>query len=183
MAAEEVNCACTGIRRCLLCEDNVRSQNAPRNAVEEKSTTKLRRYKLCIVSGKTMTLSSPKQCTHIQNSNNAVDSENETNLEGVSVILDFVSESEELSIVKEIDRTVWKSSQSGRRKQVREEEIFNPQLSLILLLLLFLLLLSLLFFYNHHYYYYYYYYYHYYFFTIIIIIGNIEQFSKFNGYQ
>lgn len=55
-----------------------------------------------------------------------MDSDNETNLEGVIVILDFVGESEELSIVKEIDRTIWKSSQSGRRKQVSEEEIFKP---------------------------------------------------------
>lgn len=53
-----------------------------------------------------------------------MDSDNETNLEGVSVILDFVGESEELSIVKEIDRTIWKSSQSGRRKQD-----FGPQVN------------------------------------------------------
>ena len=142
MAAEEGNCACSGIRKCLLCEDNVRSQNAPRSAVKEKSTMKLSRYKLCIVCGKTTTVPSPKKCTHIQNSNSAMDSDNETNLEGVSVILDFVGESEELSIVKEIDRTIWKSSQSGRRKQVSEEEIFKPKLSLLLLLLLLLLLVT-----------------------------------------
>ena len=144
MAAERGNCACSGIRKCLLCEDNVRSQNAPRSAVEEKSTTKLRRYKLCIVCGKTMALPSPKKCTHIQNSNNSMDSDNETKLEGVSVILDFLGESEELSIVKEIDRTIWKSSQSGRRKQVSEEEVFKPVIILLLLLLLLLLLVVVL---------------------------------------
>jgi len=39
-------------------------------------------------------------------------------LKGVSVIPDFVNEDEERTIVTEIDKTIWKASQSGRRKQV-----------------------------------------------------------------
>jgi len=45
-------------------------------------------------------------------------------LEGVSVIQGFVDEVEEQSIVTEIDRTIWKPSQSGRRKQD-----FGPQVN------------------------------------------------------
>ncbi|XP_068678075.1 alpha-ketoglutarate-dependent dioxygenase alkB homolog 4-like [Montipora foliosa] len=122
MSAVGRECSCTGIRKCLLCENNVKLQNTLRNTITEEFSKKQRRYKLCIMCGKT--LSYDKKCIHVKDLTSSVDAENGTTLHGVDVIRDFVSEFEERSIVREIDETIWKPSQSGRRKQD-----FGPQVN------------------------------------------------------
>ena len=111
MAAAEVECGCTGIRKCLLCED----KDIPINTLKEDCSKNNRQYKLCIICGDT--LPADEQCTHKEPAGEK-DSLPLAVLEGVTVVKDFVSELEEQMIVKEIDRTIWKPSQSGRRKQV-----------------------------------------------------------------
>lgn len=106
-AAQE--CGCTGIRQCLLCEE----KNTPINAFEEESTKRIRQYKLCILCGDT--LPADELCSH-----NKALTQDYILLEGVIVVQDFLSELEEQNIVTEIDRTIWKPSQSGRRKQVKD---------------------------------------------------------------
>ena len=108
MAAAEVECGCTGVRKCLLCED----KDIPINTLEEDCSKNIRQYKLCIICGDTLPVD--EQCTHCKEPGK----KESLALEGVTVIQDFVSELEEQTIVKEIDRTIWKPSQSGRRKQV-----------------------------------------------------------------
>lgn len=106
-----VECGCTGIRKCLLCED---FKNISKNTSEEEGSKAIHQYKFCILCGST--LPADQQCIHCKEPGNCKGDSIE--LDGVTVIRDFVSELEEQAIVTEIDRTVWKPSQSGRRKQV-----------------------------------------------------------------
>lgn len=111
--AAALECGCTGIRQCLLCEDKGKFKNTPINTFEEESTKRIRQYKLCILCGDT--LPADELCSH-----NKATTHDYILLEGVIVVQDFLSELEEQNIVTEIDRTIWKSSQSGRRKQVKD---------------------------------------------------------------
>ena len=112
-----MECGCTGIRKCLLCEDKGKFKNTPINAFGEESTKTIRKYKLCILCGDT--LPADELCSH----NNEAMKHECISLEGVIVVEDFVNELEEQIIVTEIDRTVWKPSQSGRRKQVKDAKV------------------------------------------------------------
>lgn len=112
MAASEEDCACSGIRKCLLCEDKGRLKKISQHTVEEEHTKTIQRYNFCNFCGRTF----PKDqeiCLHHKDIE-----ENKIRLKGVTVLPDFVNEYEERMIVTEIDKTIWKASQSGRRKQV-----------------------------------------------------------------
>lgn len=106
MAAVE-SCGCTGIRTCLLCEDKKTSKNT----LEDENGKTIQQYKFCIFCGETFLVG--QECMHRKD----IDNE-KIKLEGITVIQDFVNEIEEKTIVADIDKTVWKPSQSGRRKQV-----------------------------------------------------------------
>ena len=110
MAASKENCACSGIRKCLLCEDKGRLKKISQHTVEEGHTKAIQRYDFCNFCGRSF----PKgqECLHYDIGVDKI------RLEGVTVIPDFVNEDEERTIVSEIDKTIWKASQSGRRKQV-----------------------------------------------------------------
>ena len=110
-ASGEKKCGCSGIRNCLLCED----KNIPTKSLDLEHSTRIQHYKLCIQCGDT--LRTDQQCKHCRER----DKMDFIALEGVSVIQGFVDEVEEQSIVTEIDRTIWKPSQSGRRKQVKQK--------------------------------------------------------------
>lgn len=111
MAASMEKCACRGIRKCLLCEDKGRLKKISQHTVEEEHTKAIQRYNFCNFCGRTF----PKgqECFHHKDIE-----ENKIRLKGVTVVPDFVNEDEERMIVTEIDKTIWKASQSGRRKQV-----------------------------------------------------------------
>lgn len=113
MAASKENCACSGIRKCLLCEDKGRLKKISKDIVEEEQTKAIQRYKFCNFCGRIF----PKgqECLHHKDIE-----EDKIGLKGVTVIPDFVNEDEERTIVTEIDKTIWKASQSGRRKQVNK---------------------------------------------------------------
>lgn len=117
MAAANEDCGCSGIRKCLLCEDkgrfNKMSNIAPVNEEHTKLTKAIQKYKFCIFCGGTFPAS--QKCLH----QNDVE-QDKIKLEGITVISDFVNEAEEQSIVTEIDKSIWKPSQSGRRKQVNQ---------------------------------------------------------------
>lgn len=111
MAAANEKCACSGIRKCLLCEGESIVKKISHKAADEEHSKSIQQYKFCIFCGGT--LPAGQSCTH------AKDVKADTiKLEGVTVIPDFVNETEEQTIVTEIDKTIWKPSQSGRRKQV-----------------------------------------------------------------
>lgn len=81
----------------------------------------MRQYTFCIRCGRT--LQADQKCTHRERGEGP-GTQDGVGLEGVSVILGFVTDIEEQTIVAEIDRTIWKPSQSGRRKQD-----FGPQVN------------------------------------------------------
>lgn len=110
MAASKEDCACSGIRKCLLCENNDRLKKISQHTVEEEHTKAIQRYNFCNFCGRTFP--TVQECLHKDTE------ENKIRLKGVTVLPDFVNEDEERMIVTEIDKTIWKASQSGRRKQV-----------------------------------------------------------------
>ena len=112
MAAAGVECGCSGIRKCLLCEGKVKFDSRSINTLTEEHSKKIQQYKFCVLCGDTFP--ADKECIHRKD----LEKQGCEELEGVIVIDDFVSELEEQSIVTEIDRTIWKPSQSGRQKQV-----------------------------------------------------------------
>lgn len=116
-AAVQSECGCTGIRKCLLCEDKGKFKCVSINALEEERGKKMRQYTFCIRCGRT--LQADQKCTRRERKGEGPGTQDGVGLEGVSVILDFVTDIEEQTIVAEIDRTIWKPSQSGRRKQVK----------------------------------------------------------------
>lgn len=116
-AAVRSECGCTGIRKCLLCEDKDKFKCVSINALEEERSKTMRQYTFCIRCGRT--LQADQKCTHRERKGEGPGTQDGVGLEGVSVILGFVTDIEEQTIVAEIDRTIWKPSQSGRRKQVK----------------------------------------------------------------
>lgn len=116
-AAVQTECGCTGIRKCLLCEDKDKFKCVSIKALEEERSKKMQQYTFCIRCGRTLQVG--QKCTHRERKCEGPGTQEGVVLEGVSVILGFVTDIEEQTIVAEIDRTIWKPSQSGRRKQVK----------------------------------------------------------------
>jgi len=115
MAASKENCVCSGIRKCLICEDTGRLKKISQHALKEEHAITIIRYNFCTFCGRTYFKG--QDCLH--HNHKLIDhEEDKMGLKGVSVIPDFVNEDEERTIVTEIDKTIWKASQSGRRKQV-----------------------------------------------------------------
>nr|XP_039258689.1 alpha-ketoglutarate-dependent dioxygenase alkB homolog 4-like [Styela clava] len=96
-------CACVGIRTCLKCEMNHKSETLSQNQRECKHYY----YNHATKSAELTTIT--------QNEINELPHFFE--FPGVIVINDFISHSEEIALVNAIDGEIWKLSQSGRRKQ------------------------------------------------------------------
>lgn len=103
-------CGCSGTRSCLLCEQNSASKN------ESKQNDSISRYFLCLICKKVVR--SGNKCNHLEDGREDEKVENHNIIDGLVVFQDFISETEEIDIINEIDKTVWKPSQSGRLKQV-----------------------------------------------------------------
>lgn len=109
--ADEVNdCSCTGTRSCLLCEKNNSCAKGKNILNSERHANDISRHFLCLDCYGVVEFG--EECSH-----NVTEQSNKL-ITGITVIQDFISEEEERLIVREIDQTCWKASQSGRRKQV-----------------------------------------------------------------
>lgn len=102
-------CGCSGVRSCLLCE----KQSTLRYNTKDKPTTLC--YEFCITCARTIHKGS--KCKHAEITETPIESLPAA-LDGICVIENFVTKEEETLIVAQIDKTEWKNSQSGRRKQV-----------------------------------------------------------------
>lgn len=103
-------CACKGIRTCLICEESGRvcySGDRTWNQTYEFST---------VHGGLIRVENSQLNCKGQDDVSEIVDC-NAVNFEGVHLIEKFITLDEESSLVKQIDASPWKDSQSGRRKQ------------------------------------------------------------------
>ena len=109
-------CACSGIRTCLLCEEKQKSIIGLRRLSEGERFHPTQQYLFCSVCENTFSYG--QNCTHLTAGKGNSNLPNHVKFEGVTVIPDFISIDEEALIVKDIDNTSWKPSQSGRRKQV-----------------------------------------------------------------
>lgn len=98
-------CACSGTRSCLVCENST----ADKNEAEDKDI--ITKYYFCSVCKSAV--KSRGMCSHSEDSEKV-----DKLIDGLYVFEDFISEAEENDVVSEIDKTIWKPSQSGRRKQV-----------------------------------------------------------------
>ena len=106
-----VDCACSGIRHCLLCE----SKNDGKTlATDLNHEDKLKTLMFCIKCQKLCLGKEnicPNTCTeHDYFKDNVVS--------GITVIKDFITKKEEEFMVGEIKKFPWQVSQSGRLKQV-----------------------------------------------------------------
>ncbi|EDO47562.1 predicted protein, partial [Nematostella vectensis] len=99
-------CGCTGIRSCLFCKDNTKTSQSTTSVDEAKT-----KYLFCHLCSQTLPLGGT--CSHELGDCGRYG----PSLDGITLIEDFVSQREEARIVQVIDETVWKPSQSGRRKQ------------------------------------------------------------------
>lgn len=110
--AEKVRecCGCSGTRSCLLCEQKETSKS------DSKQQNSISRYYLCLICQNIV--KSGETCTHLEDDFETGKLATKNVFGGLDVFLEFITETEENEIVNEIDKTLWKPSQSGRRKQV-----------------------------------------------------------------
>lgn len=115
----EPDCACTGIRSCGLCVSSQR--------VKALRTVKPYADYTVYVLTKNGTirrasdLSPDSGLEDIRRASSAYREDNTTSslFSGITLVTNFLSETEESLLVEAIDRGAWAGSQSGRRKQVR----------------------------------------------------------------
>ena len=121
-----MNCACSGIRSCLLCE-KTRDNLAPLRELEAG-----RAFYQCHECGRIVreelvtsqldvplySCSGPCSSHPVLRATWRGEQEEEGVFEGVTVVKNFISTGEEERISAEIDRWKWVESQSGRLKQV-----------------------------------------------------------------
>ena len=105
----EKRCGCKGCRSCLLCE-TINNKIAEQNIIKERQFYTLFYNKdsgHCISPMTTI-------CCDL---NEEMKSLIGFDFPGVTIVSNFLSDSEEANLVKEIDNCQWKTSQSGRCKQ------------------------------------------------------------------
>ncbi|XP_070536662.1 LOW QUALITY PROTEIN: alpha-ketoglutarate-dependent dioxygenase alkB homolog 4-like [Ptychodera flava] len=108
METVQRTCGCKGVRTCLVCE-NLRHKRNRGNVVSRYEKPSSVKY-FCRLCNKAWT--DQMHDTHVtSNDTDCID------FPGVCILEKFVSEAEEADIVKEMDKSQWKDSQSGRRKQ------------------------------------------------------------------
>ncbi|EYC39983.1 hypothetical protein Y032_0634g912 [Ancylostoma ceylanicum] len=115
------SCACKGVRFCALCETSERVQ---RLRIEEDRYAKYKVFVFDHTTGKAFhcpSLNSTSSIEEIQSATNSCSSSTQNDdvidINGLMVVHDFLSESEEADIIEMIDGVEWVLSQSGRRKQ------------------------------------------------------------------
>ncbi|RCN47994.1 hypothetical protein ANCCAN_05933 [Ancylostoma caninum] len=115
------SCACKGVRFCALCESSERVQ---RLRIEEDKYAKYDVFVFDHTSGKGVrcpSLNSTSSIEEIQSATNSCSSSAQSDdvidINGLMVVHDLLSESEEADIMEMIDGVEWVLSQSGRRKQ------------------------------------------------------------------
>jgi hypothetical protein len=111
------DCACSGIRSCLLCE----SAKDVKNSLEFDSNheTKLKTLIFCVQCQKLYS-ETVFQEDFLQNSVQSCSKQDcfEDIVSGITVIEDFITKNEEEFMLAEIEKFPWQVSQSGRQKQV-----------------------------------------------------------------
>lgn len=137
------NCACSGIRTCLLCEKGCR----PRRCYEEENHVQKQTLNQCYKCGNVeigstmivdpeanpMFVCNSSTCTFDRilkpNVGSIVDNDSPTSgnteFKGLTLIKEFVSEQEEKELVAHIDSSNWAESQSGRLKQVHVKSVIT----------------------------------------------------------
>ena len=109
-----VDCGCSGIRSCLLCESKKDDKTINLNHGKKLKTLMLciKCQKLCLetVLKENLCQNTAQTCSEHGCFEDVVS--------GITVIEDFITEKEEEFIVAEIEKFPWRVSQSGRLKQV-----------------------------------------------------------------
>uniref|UniRef100_A0A8R1U197 Fe2OG dioxygenase domain-containing protein n=1 Tax=Onchocerca volvulus TaxID=6282 RepID=A0A8R1U197_ONCVO len=125
---EKPKCGCKGVRYCAACKDTLRVAKLTLNReypyAEYKKYVYSTRHQLAIYDS---LLSGRPALDDIHNSANRInETENKFEFQifedylvvpGLHVVSDFLSEEEEVDLIRAIDKTDWVPSQSGRRKQ------------------------------------------------------------------
>ena len=113
-------CACSGIRSCLLCEGKEENKNP--KGLDPKHEKKLKHLTFCIKCQK----SCPENTSHedINAQNCSKHHCFEDVVSGITVIEYFITKDEEEFMLAEIEKFPWQVSQSGRRKQVENDNLW-----------------------------------------------------------
>ena len=111
------NCGCKGYRSCYICEKEF---NLPTGQLKEELVNSYgdKAYTFCvqckqIVLSNTWDVSKFSTCDKSGNHANSIVKP----FPGVQIIQEFITEAEEVNLVKDLDSIGWDTSQSGRRKQ------------------------------------------------------------------
>ena len=115
------NCACSGIRSCLLCESEKKIKDSAEFVPNHKTSLKTLTFcvkcqKLC---KKTVLREFKEDFFHDAVLDCSKHDCVEDIVSGITVIENFITKNEEEFMLTEIDKFPWRVSQSGRRKQVR----------------------------------------------------------------
>uniref|UniRef100_A0A2P2IAF8 Alpha-ketoglutarate-dependent dioxygenase alkB homolog 4-like n=1 Tax=Hirondellea gigas TaxID=1518452 RepID=A0A2P2IAF8_9CRUS len=102
-------CGCKGKRTCLKCEEEYGAWNTFKGFTEEDKAKSVVYCPLCELAWSGWSHDSWKQ--HPNHDGKPL------RVAGVKVLLDFVSETEESTLLEQLDRVPWDTSQSGRLKQ------------------------------------------------------------------
>lgn len=111
------DCACSGIRSCLLCEDKDFLNTFDKDASHKN---KIKTLMFCIKCQELCSIAA-LQDDFLRNAEQACSKHDcifQDIVSGITVIEDFITTSEEEFMVAEIEKFPWRVSQSGRRKQV-----------------------------------------------------------------
>ncbi|KAL4001873.1 hypothetical protein ACH3XW_1135 [Acanthocheilonema viteae] len=120
---EKPKCGCKGIRFCAVCKDTLRVTNLTQSReypyAKYKKYVYSTRYHMGIHDS---SLSDRPTLADIHDSANRINkdenkSEDYLIVTGLNVVINFLTETEEMNLVEVIDKTDWALSQSGRRKQ------------------------------------------------------------------
>ena len=111
------DCACSGIRSCLLCEGKKDVKDW--TELKPNHETNLKTLIFCIKCQKLCSQTGFQE-DFLQNSAQNCSKHDcfEDLVSGITVIEDFITKDEEKFMVEEIEKFPWQVSQSGRQKQV-----------------------------------------------------------------
>ena len=121
-----VDCACSGIRRCLLCESK---KDGKTLATDLNHEDKLKTFMFCINCQK-LCLDKENICQNTAQTCSEHDYFEDNVVSGITVIEDFITKKEEEFMVAEIEKFSWQVSQSGRLKQVGSYLVVPPPATL-----------------------------------------------------
>ncbi|KAI0227570.1 Alkylated DNA repair protein alkB-like protein 4 [Lamellibrachia satsuma] len=107
----ELNCACKGIRTCLVCENYKPKEPLCSNVHKFNEQGPEKKYVYCDSCKKAWLPSDEGIGEHPNHLGESIE------LTGIDMIKDFVTEDEEEWLRDQVDKTAWVDSQSGRRKQ------------------------------------------------------------------